>query len=115
MQTENPEYKKILAENEKMFSRFEGDGINLSKRRAFYFTVSLPNQEACKIVRKEYWEKFTMPEGGVFVVVNDPSDFRLILSLEEIPSVEVVSKIEHQLLCVSRDIEETEVTWEFKE
>ena len=56
-----------------------------------------------------------MPKDGLLIVINDPDDCALILSVEMVPDPEEVTRIEENLIAASADYPEAEVTWEFEE
>ena len=114
MTTEDDPRKEILLENLSALSRFESEGVDLKKKVEFEFGVSTNSKNDSVKIRSNYREQFSTPKGGLFIVVDDPDDYRLLLSIEMIPDAENITEIEWNLCIAAEKVEGAKVFWEFK-
>ncbi|MFP3385868.1 ribonuclease E inhibitor RraB [Tritonibacter sp. SIMBA_163] len=115
MDSDALDHSDILRENSKILLRLEKNGLDTKKKRDFEFSVSLPTKENCKEVRQVFRNKYKVPEGGMFIIIDDPEDFQLVLCVEMRPTAEYITEIEKKLLESSNGFDSVKVLWEFKE
>ena len=108
-------FDQLLEENERTLTRFSDRGADLRAEKEFEFTVSLNSKSDCELFRDAYRKNHKLPEGGFFILVNDPKDYRLLLCVKMKPVADKITEIEAQLLSVSGNFEGAEVSWEFEE
>ncbi len=109
------EYADLLKENSKILLRFENEGLDPKKTRILEFGVSVPEKNDAIAVRQAFRDKFQVPKEGMFIVINDPKDYQLVLSVEMRPSAAAITEIENQLLESAKCIGSAEVFWGFEE
>ena len=110
---ETRSFAQLLIENRKILQKFADQGTDLGKTREIECCVGLNGTAACKDVRRIFRERYQVPAGGLFIVVDDPSDFRLMLLVEMMPAAETISEIEEKLRSASEGFDGAEVFWEF--
>lgn len=103
----------LKAENQRIFDQWRKDGLDLSITRQLEFFVALKNKPQCLQFRSTYISTYGLPKSGVFVVVNDPSEFGLSLVVEMKPDIDRVTEFEHQLKSVAEEFDGPEVSWGF--
>ncbi len=109
------ECSSVLLENSNILFRLENNGHDMGNKKDFEFTVSLPTKEDCKKVRQAFRNKYQVPEGGMFVIIDDPKDFQLVLCVEMHPTAEDITALEEKLLDSASDFGGAQIAWEFKE
>ena len=105
----------LLNENSEILARFSKKGTSLKEKRAFEFRVALDSKEQCKKVRENYRKSFKLPNDSMFILIDDPKDFQLILSVSMIPSAERVTEVEENLRKASEEFSHADVSWEFED
>ena len=106
---------EILAKNRVVLSGLESRGVSLTEAREIEFLVSLDSLEECKKVRENFRRKYKLPKSGLFVVINEPEDYRLLASAKFLPTPEKITELELQLLECAQEFTHCEVSWEFEE
>ncbi len=101
-------------ENQKILTSFEAQGTDLKRSYEFDFRVSLKDKDACKEFLRELRSNHNVPKGTVFMIISDPEDYQVSLSLLMKPSVDAISDIEETLLFASKGFDAAKVHWEFK-
>lgn len=106
---------RLLEENRSVLSNFLAKGVDLKKSRVIEFRMSLEDKASCVLARKTYKEKYKTPKSGMFIVINDPENYELLLSVEIVPTAENVTDIENKLLDVATEFKDADVYWGFED
>lgn len=105
---------RLIKENQTILEGFAAKGTDLSEVKHLYFSVYLSDREEGLEFRAKYMSRFTMPDTGVFVLVNE-EEFRLVLAVEMKPNARTISEIEENLTALSNEqFGSAEVGWEFE-
>jgi len=104
----------LLRENTAILQRFESEGVDLLSEKEFEFTVSLSDSATCKELRSILRAEHKWPKDTLFMVINDPEDYRLAVFVDMKPSATAITELEEKLILASDKFEDAEVSWEFK-